>query len=343
MKNQLYLFHGENTFALSEELRRWKQEFLKKHGEANFQRFDGKMLKWITLVDEIQTPPFLGEKRLVLVEGMPTIIEKEELALLSSVIHPSTILAIVDPAPDKRKNITKFLLKEATVKTFLPMTPKQLIAWLQQLARENGADIETSVAAHLIAQVGTDQWHLKNELLKLLAFIAQPTKPDNPTPDALPVPSEAEGRPTPTISDINLISIPSEKHTVWKMSDLIGKGDIPGAIRFARTLEESGEDAFSLWNIFLWIIRNMATLWIWQNEKNLPIGMLCKNSGIPFQSVQSLLPFVQKFSESSMRSLVASVIAADEDLKTGKLKATGGEPIELEAMLERQMMRMKTL
>lgn len=329
MKNQLYLFHGENTFALSEELRRWKQEFLKKHGEANFQRFDGKMLKWITLVDEIQTPPFLGEKRLVLIEGLPTIIEKEELALLPSVIHPSTILAVIDPAPDKRKNITKFLLKEATVKTFLPMTPKQLIAWLRQLAHEHGAEIETSVAAHLIAQVGTDQWHLKNELLKLLAYVDLPLQTSKPLNLQTP--------PSPTISDINLISLPSEKHTVWKMSDLIGKGDISGAIRFARTLEESGEDAFSLWNIFLWIIRNMATLWMWQNEKNLPIGMLCKNSGVPFQSAQSLMPFVKKFSESSMRSLVASVIAADEDLKTGKLKATGGEPIELEAMLERQL------
>ena len=66
----LLLFTGENTFALAEELRRWKSAFLAKHGEANLLTLEGRTLDWGALRSEVQTAPFLGEKRLILIEGI---------------------------------------------------------------------------------------------------------------------------------------------------------------------------------------------------------------------------------------------------------------------------------
>lgn len=319
MKEQLFLFTGNNTFALTEELRRWQKVFIEKHGEANFQIFEGKDCTWSQLLDEVQSAPFLGEKRLVIFEGIPTKITKEEFEMLSTVIHPQTLLTFVEFAPDKRKSTTKFLLKEATVKSFPAQTPKQLVLWLKKLAQDHGAMIDERVAAHLIAVVGSDQWYLKNECLKLLSYSSV----------------------TPTIDEVDRIAIPSEKHTVWKMSDLIGKGDAAGAVRFAGLLHKQGEDAFALWNIYLWIMKNVATLWIYQQEKNLSLPSLSKESGVPFPSAQSLLPLVKKFTKGEMQEMVASVVAADEALKTGGIKATAGEPVELMAMLERQILHLQ--
>ena len=53
-------------------------------------------------------------------------------------------------------------------------------------------------------------------------------------------------------------------------------------------MHEGGEDAYALWNIFLWIAKNMTTLWIWQNEKNLPVGAMSKEAGIPFPMIYAL-------------------------------------------------------
>ena len=125
------------------------------------------------------------------------------------------------------------------------------------------------------------------------------------------------------------------------MSDLIGKGDSAGAVHFAALLHKQGEDAFALWNIYLWIMKNLATLWIYQNEKNLSLPALSKESGVPFMSAQALLPLIKKFKKEDMQKLVATVVKADEALKTGGIKATAGEPVELMAMLERQILSLQ--
>jgi DNA polymerase III subunit delta len=337
MKSQLFLFSGDNTFETHEELLRWKKTFIEKHGEANWQRMTGREVDWRELLDEVSTAPFLSEKRLIVIDGMPPKIEKDDLELLVKEMHPSTVVVFIESAPDKRKAVTKFLLKNATVKTFGKNTPKQLVSWLIALAKERGAELSSAVASHLVAFVGTDQWHLKNELLKLLSYI--PSKPSRPSTD-----------------DVNRICLPSQKHTVWLMSDLIGRGQTEEAVELARSLHESGEDAYSLWNIFLWIMKNLVTLWIHMNAHShiTPSGpievrrtesgvlrgnitSLAKETGIPYPGVQSLLPCAAKFSHEKMSALVSSVVEADEALKTGKVKATAGEPIELVAMLERQL------
>ena len=349
MKDQLFLFTGENEYALSEELRRWQKGFIEKHGEANFQILEGKDCMWSQLLNEVQSAPFLGEKRLVIIEGIPPKITKEEFEMLPTVIHPQTLLAFVESEPDKRKSTTKFLLNEATVKSFPPQTPKQLVAWLKKLAQDHGAALDERVAAHLVAVVGSDQWHLKNELLKLLSYVnagsmvrekheARSTKSESSDFDIRI--SDFSATP-PTVKDVDLICIPSEKHTVWKMSDLIGKGDSAGAVHFAALLHKQGEDAFALWNIYLWIMKNLATLWIYQNEKNLSLPALSKESGVPFMSAQALLPLIKKFKKEDMQKLVATVVKADEALKTGGIKATAGEPVELMAMLERQILSLQ--
>lgn len=319
MKSQLFLFTGENTFELSEEIARWKRSFLEKHGESNLQILQGKTLSWTDLLEEVRSAPFLGEKRLVLVEGIPPKITKENLESLSDVIHPDTILSFVEPVVDKRKGVTKFLIKNATVKTFLPKTPNQLIGWLQNIAKEHGPELDANTAAHMISVVGSDQWHLKNECLKLIAYSAD----------------------KPKVEEVDRVCMPSEKHTVWKMSDLIGSGKAGESVRFAKKLHESGEDAFRLWNLFLWIARNMATIWMWKNEKNLSPMAISKEAGIPFPGVRSLMPRVEKFSEEEMRSFVKRLVEADEALKTGGIKATGTEPVELVTMLERELMALK--
>ena len=313
----LFLFTGENTFALNEELQHWKKAFLKKHGEANWQHLSGKNLDWHAFMDEVCTAPFLGKKRLVVVDGIPTKITKEDIENLVAEMHPSTIVAFTESKPDKRKSVTKFLIKSATVRTFGNRTPQQLITWITGIASECNTEISPNVAAHLISVVGTDQWHLKQEIYKLISYAETSVL---------------------TEKDIDTVCLPSTKHTVWVMSDMIGKGKVEDAAKLAALLHASGEDAYSLWNIFLWIMKNISTLWIYTNEKDLSIGALSKEAGIPYHSVQSLLPCVRKFTKDKMCKAVEGVVKADLALKTGEIKATITEPVELMTMLERQIL-----
>ena len=119
----------------------------------------------------------------------------------------------------------------------------------------------------------------------------------------------------------------------------MGRGQTQEAVRFSKALHDSGEDVFALWNIYLWIMKNMSLLWVWNREKELPLGALSKESGVPFQSAQALLPLVKTMSQEQMCDLVESAVTADHALKTGGVKATGTEPIELIALLEREILK----
>ena len=317
--SSLFLFTGENTFALEETLKHWKQSFLEKHGESNLQTFEAATLDWQALCNEAMSAPFLGEKRLLIVEGIPNI-QKEDLEKLQKNMHESTILVFSDPAPDKRKSLVKFLFKEATVRAFLPLTPDKLIPWVIALGKMHGVDIEPTVAAYLVRFVGTDQWSLKQECLKVIAYAA----PESPT-----------------IANVEKVCLPNAKHGIWTINDLIGRGKPEEAALYNAKLFASGEDAYSLWNRLLFCIRNISILWIFYKEKNLSGAALAKESGVNFLSVQSLLPLVRTLSREQVSSIVASAVMADKALKSGEIKSTAQNSIELVTMVERQLLGLK--
>lgn len=316
-----FLFTGENTYALKEEVRRWKRTFVQKHGEANLSVHASQEFSWGRFCDEAKAAPFLSEKRLLVLEGLPSIT-KEEFEELLPAMHEKTVLLLCEPILDKRKALTKFLLHTATVQVFPPLMKQKLVSWILSLGKEKEVAIHPRDAELLIDRVGEDQWCLHEECLKVIAF-------------ASPEP--------PTQKHIERVCLPSGTHAAWTLSDLIGKGKTEEAASYCRALTQSGEDASFLWNaVFLTIIKNLVTLWIFLREKNLPPASLARETGVHFLSVQSLLPFIQSLSDERIRAIVRSVLQADFALKTGTLRATASDPIELQTMLERQILGLGT-
>jgi DNA polymerase-3 subunit delta len=313
---QLFLLTGENNFALREELERWKRTFREKHGEVNLEIVQAKNLQIQDLLDRCQSSPFLSDIRLLLIEGIPRFTKEECTSLLRS-LHPSTIVAFIEPSLDRRSSAAKFLLRHAEVRSFHPLIRPKLISWICRLCEEHGGHMEPGIAQHLIELVGTDQWHLKQECLKVLLYAA-------PEP--------------PSQEDIHRVCQPSGTHAIWTLSDLIGQRKPVEALRYATALWESGEDAQSLWNIFLWVMRNIAEMWLWLHERNLPPLALARESGIPLPSIRSLLPYVQTLSEEQVRRILATAVEADLALKNGEIRATAEDSTELIALLERQIL-----
>lgn len=316
----LFLFTGKNTYALQSDVRGWKRAFTQKHGEANLSIEEASTLDWGKFSDEAKAAPFLAEKRLLIVEGIPPV-SKEQCDVLLSSMHEQTLLLVIEPELDKRKAMTKFLLQRATVRVFSSLTREQLIPWLLSIGKEHGVTIHPRDAAFLIALVGVDQWHLERECRKVIAYAS----PDPPKQEHM-----------------EKVCLPSGTHAAWTLSDLIGRGKAEEAASYSHALFASGEDAGFLWNaVFLTIVKNLVTLWVTVQEKRLPVPALARETGVHFLSVQSLLPFVQSLSKEQVQHIVRSVLGADYALKTGELRATAGEPIELQTMLERQILALR--
>ncbi len=315
--SQLFLFTGEGTFLMREERRAWQEAFIAKHGPENLLRFDGRELSYRQLLDEISIMPFLAEKRLVIVDGIPRM-EKEEMEALPRCIHPACVLLICDPKPDKRLGGVKALLKIATVKEFHPVVGQALRLWIRKRAGLGGSHIDDAAITLLLETVGDDQEMLVREIEKLCV---------------------SAGGSVVTSEQVTELSVPSGEQEIWQLSTLIAQGNSAGALRYAKRIIEQGEDPYSLWNVLLWVVRMlvMTHAAILEGERNP--ARIAGKAEIPFPTARTLLPLAERSSTKNISSLLSWSVEADRLLKTGGYRATGEAPQELLALIDECILR----
>lgn len=309
----LYLFTGENAFLLREERRRWIGEFTRKYGEENVSRVDGAKVTVRDLLDEVGVMPFLAEKRLVVVEGVPKAT-KEEIQALDGQIHPQVLLLMVDPKPDKRTSGVKELLNVAEVKEFAPLKGVQLKPWMHTYAQSHGGSFTPGGADALLEFLGDDQDQIAQEIGKLALA--------------------AGGRPI-TPQDVDLQVIPTDEGVIWKISDLLAAGRRPDALAFARRLLDRGGDAYGLWAILLNMLKNLTAVHAAMAAGHRTSKDLAEETGVHVFAVRTLQSHAQRVKEPQLASFLTWAAAADRDLKTGGFRTTDGEQQELLALIDR--------
>jgi len=317
MASSLYYFTGGNAYAVREEKRKWLRQFEEKHGTENLLVLQAADVTYRTLLDEVSVAPFIAEKRLLFVDGTPSLA-KEEVERLLGTIHPHCILVIADAAPDKRLAAVKALLKAAEVKEFPLLTGRALLQWMARFAQSHETSFAAGAAEELVSVVGENQDALAQEIAKLAHFA---------------------GRRSITARDIETLSVPSGEQEVWKLTNLLGEGKGEEALRYARTLLDHGEDPFSLWNILLWMLRTLVTVTaaVQAGERNP--ARIASTYKVPFPSARNLLRLAQSVPLSSVQSLLLWATDAEKALKTGGLKATKEAPEELLAVVDAFILR----
>lgn len=310
--NNLHLFAGSNSYALEQELRRWREHFTEKYGSENLVTMHGKEASLSDILDAVSSMPFIADRRLVILESIPKI-EKEDFALILDGMHPQTVLVIVEAKPDTRFGVVKEIIRTCETKKFQPLAPAALVRWIQSLAQSLGSSISPSVVTELIAVVGTDQWTLEKEIEKLAAF------------------SDGEI----LRQHIEDLAVPSGSQIVWKLTDLIGSRKSDEAIRFLQYRLERGENAYEMWSIVLTMIKNLALV-----SAALAAGVRDgSGTGLHPFVVKNLLPLARSMNIASVRSLVSWAAEADIQLKSGGYHFTAEHPDEVIALTERGILQ----
>lgn len=314
--SNVFLFTGENSFALRQEKLSWIRAFSEKHGSENLVRIETRGLHIRSLLDEVSTAPFIASKRFVIVEGIPGFSE-EQMEQLWNVLHPQVILLFIEPKPDRRLRVVKNLFAQASVKTFSLLRGLKLREWVSALLAQQGCTIDRGALDLFIEKIGEDQEMLFQECLKIALSV--------------------DGHPV-TEEDIERIVVPSDEGVIWKLTDLIAGGKTSDAVLYAQELIDRGHDPFELWNIFLWMLRNMVLVCGAYEEGIEHPDHIVQKTGVPLLSVRSLLPFVRRMDRSKVEHIVDRVIRADIRLKTGAYRVTGDEPQEILALMDRCVM-----
>ncbi|MBT4120318.1 MAG: DNA polymerase III subunit delta [Candidatus Peribacter sp.] len=313
--SQIYLFSGENLFEIDQEKRRWIAGFTQKHGEENITHIDGKKLKTGILMDEIAASPFIAEKRLIVLLGIPKM-EKGEMLELQNVLHPQNLLLIVDPKPDKRLSSTKELLTIADVKQFAPLRNERLTTWISAQAQLFGSSISRESAQHLVATVGEDQMLLASEMRKLATFAGQKQITNN---------------------DIDELVMLSEEQAGWKLMDLVAANKCDEALVFSRQLLLKGESPYALWSKLIWLVSQLTLVSAALDDGIAAPPAITKSTGVSFGTVRTVLPLARKIDDTRLEAIVSRFAQTDKALKTGGYKSTVEAPEELLSIIDQSI------
>ncbi len=309
---QLHLFLGENSYMLREEKKRWISEFVKRHGQDNLVRLDAQGLSIRALLDEVSVLPFLAERRLVVIDGIPTC-SREEIEALSSQVHPQVIVLFCQSKIDKRLTGSKELLERAEVSEFLPLKGKQLSLWLSAYLQDRHISIQRDAQELLIDLLGNDQDLLTQEIDKLALLAA--------------------GRSI-TRGDVEVMTIPSDEGIVWHMTDLLCTGAKTEAARAAKRMMERGSDPYGLWAILLSHLKNVVLVHAAKEAGASSAKDIAEKTGVNVFALRSLLPYVTRVQTARLCAFLSWAVRSEKDLKTGALRATDEAPQEIQCLID---------
>ncbi len=334
--DNLFLFTGDDTFRLHNQIKAWQDAFKEKHGDMNLVVLDGAEAGAGEMISQIEAMPFLGEKRLLFIEGLPDApktrnadkvtkkdeAREEELKKLADYLEkiPETSVVIfVQPHPDKRKSLYKKIVQLATVKEFEPLTGAALNQWVQNQAKIHKTSISAADAEYLVSLAGQNLWRIDQELQKLSAYL--------------------EGQAIDRKA-IDRLVIPTIEANVFHLTDALGAKDHRQAIRDLHRTLAAGD---SLRQTFYMIVRQFRLF--------LQVGGYLKNypNTSPANIATSLKihPFVAKntmgqlkhFKTDELKDAYRRLLEIDVALKTSGIRITTDDQDELAMAIERFILR----
>lgn len=162
---------GNNDFEVAQALKAKVAEFVSKHTDLALERLESEELDLQTILEAVQNPPFLSQRKLVVIYDLSknkNAVEHIEQIISSTSENVDVIF--YEPHLDKRTVYFKVLKDSTHFKEFGEKEPQSLAKWLVEEAKSQGSELAHSDANFLVERLGTDQALLFSELNKLITY-----------------------------------------------------------------------------------------------------------------------------------------------------------------------------
>lgn len=319
-KPNLVFMHGEDSFSLLQELRRWRHAFLEKQGDLNLNELDGNCSAQ-DIAEAARQVPFLGEKRLVIVKNFLASHKADTLnELIPHLNHlpDSSILVLAEAGKvDKRSSLYKFLAQHATLKAFIPPKGAQVNHWLRSQAQKHGGSIDPRNAGFLIDLLGEKLWILDNEIQKLCHF--------------------ADGQPI-TLEMINKVVQGSAERSIFTLTDQLGARNHKAALKTLRELEQQGHEAPYLFAMMARQFRIMLEAKALAEDRLPESAIASKMKAHPFV-VKQALKSSRNFTYHQLEAALKALLKIDQRLKHGHMHLRTREAEQYLLALEKVLLK----
>jgi DNA polymerase III subunit delta len=194
----VYLLFGTEAFLINETKQLLIEQVLdEEEKDFNLSVYDLEETPIEAALEDAETFPFMGEKRLVILQN-PSFLTSEKTKgkvehnvgkLEEYLSQPAPYSIVVISAPyeklDERKKVTKELKRKATVVEAKKLTEQELVAWIKERAESAGSEIDRDAIELLMSLSGTNLFMLTSEIDKLVLYAGDQNKIDREMVDKL--------------------------------------------------------------------------------------------------------------------------------------------------------------
>jgi DNA polymerase III subunit delta len=312
----IYLFHGANSYESHQQLKFWRDQFIKKYGDESLEIIEGNKIDPIKFNTDTEAIPLFSEKRMIVVRNIFSKGKKETLKNLAENLKKSASECLVifyeDGSADKRLALYKKIKSIGEVKEFTTPTPQTLNKWVLDKAKELEIEIDFPNVKHFGEVVGANLWNLSSELEKLRTL--------------------ANGQKI-TRRMIDEVCIPCIGSSIFKLTDSISQKNLKESLKVLEILSDSGED---LIRIFFMIVRHFRILLQVHemvNKGERPASITKKLKQHPFV-IQKTSQQSRNFKQEKLEDIYGELLELDRKTKTGIIRSYGRDNRELMLAIE---------
>lgn len=314
----VFLFHGEDKYSSNEKLLLWKNEFIRKYGEeSNIEVLDGRALEPRNFISNLETMPFLCEKRLIIVKDLFKSKKTDDQKAVAEAIEKTPDFCVVifheNDSADKRTTLYKRILKIGKVEEFNNLKPQEVTNWALNRAKKDNIKIDLKTANFLTEHCGNELWKVSKELEKLHAY--------------------AENNPITTKMIEDFVT-PALSSSVFKLTDAVAGKKVDESLKVLKTLKESGEE---LTMVFFMIVRHFRILiqvfdMISKGEHVSTITKKLKQH--PFV-IQKTTQQSKNFNLETLEKIYKELLKIDKNFKTGIIRIYKQDDREFQLAIEK--------
>jgi DNA polymerase-3 subunit delta len=297
----LYVLHGDEDFLKRLVLEAIKALALgKDDDEFSVAAYPGDKAVFATVFDDLQTVPFFGPRRLIVVENADPFVNRNRATLekvLRDLPDTATLVLEVKSWPSNTR-LYKLVDPASAIACKAPPAyklPQWCVGWAQA---RHGKQLSPQAAALLVELIGPEMGQLDQELLKLAIYVGE--------------------RPRVEGADVDRLVGRSREETTWKVFDAIGQGNAKEALTILDRLFAQGEEPMRILGAFSMQLRRLAQAAAMYRQGR-PLGVALEEAGVAAFAVKGAEQQMKHLGRRRLDRLYDWLMEVDLGLKGGSL------------------------
>lgn len=306
----VYCLYGKETYLLQETVQRIRQAVVDEETkDFNLSVFDLEEDALDLAVEDAETFPFMGERRLVVAKN-PTFLTAEKKkdkpehnleALEAYIAQPAPYSVFVLLAPyeklDERKKLTKLLKKHADMVEAKELNGPETADFIKGLAKSEGKQIDSDAAEELVILCNASLSAIAQEVKKLSTYIGD--------------------RDEILLEDVRKLVARGLEQNIFELINKVVNRRRTEALQIFYDLLKQNEEPIKM----MALIANQFRLILqtkYFSQQGYGQKQIASNLKVhPFR-IKLAIDQARLFSETELKSIMEQLAVMDNEMKTGK-------------------------